>query len=38
MLLSVVLTTLFAWVQAAPVSEQCARRNTWIAVSVAVVR
>lgn len=37
MLLSVVVTTAFAWLQAVPMSEQHARRNTWIGVVVALV-
>lgn len=37
MLLSVVVTTAFAWLQAAPLSEQYGRRNTWIGVIVALV-
>lgn len=37
MLLSIIVTTAFAWVQAVPLSEQYARRNTWIGVAVAVV-
>ena len=37
MLLSIVVTTAFALVQAVPLSEQHGRRNTWIGVIVAVV-
>ncbi|MGD1888585.1 MAG: hypothetical protein ACFB01_15985 [Cohaesibacteraceae bacterium] len=37
MLLSIFVTTAFAWLQAVPLSEQFARRNTWIGVVVALV-
>lgn len=37
MLLSIVVTTAFALVQAVPLSEQHGRRNTWIGLIVAVV-
>lgn len=37
MLFSIVITTAFALVQAAPMSEQHGRRNTWIGVAVAVM-
>lgn len=37
MILSVIVTAAFAWVQAVPLSEQHARRNTWIGVIAAFV-
>lgn len=37
MLLSVLVTTAFAWIQAAPISGQFARRNTWIGVIAAII-
>lgn len=37
MVLSVIVTTAFAWLQAVPLSEQHASRNTWTGVVVALV-
>lgn len=37
MLLSIAVTAAFAWLQAVPLSEQFARRNTWIGVGAAAV-
>lgn len=37
MILSVIVTVGFAWLQAVPMSEQYARRNTWIGVIVALI-
>ncbi len=37
MILSIIPTTAFAWLLAAPISERFARRNTWIGVIVAAI-